>query len=666
MDKAMLRQGATDERAFLPSHISVVILVLAAPATLWSSRFPLPIVLSSLALLIVPFVLRYVSSGRLSRYTALNRPIALLALVLMPLSLLLSPARWTITWPHLVTLTWCLALFFTVVNWHSPVVRYSSRRHSRLGAPTQAYLALGLIVAIVAMLGMRHVDKLFAFGLPNLLVGVLDIGAGLATNEIGGVITLFLPFVAALVLGSWIVGRHWSAISLLALGALLLVTLVLSQSRTALLAVAIGLLVVLLLAGRRTWPLLVTAAVLLVVGLVALWATGWSDRIIFAGAASWQSVVGPRLEIWHQALLGLRDAPLWGVGLGAFGHVAGLLFPLHAGEPLILEDAHNYYLQGALDFGILGGLLVVAIPVIGLIAALRLSRSRARGRLARMWAVGLFASLLAHMLYGLTDAVALGTLAGVPLWFLLGLIMSGTPDERPESEALKRPGVFVTALLALVVVVGAGIWLALPSNRAVSLTAEALLSGSPVSQPTVDRVWGLVDADCRTGWYLGLLHNANADYLARGDAWRGLLSCSGRYLPMMVSLAAGDSALARAATVAQPANATGYFWLAAQLRESAPEEAIELYRRGLVYAPTAGISWQYLGDLLVETDLEGAKLAYLMACRNGDPGANGCLRAAGVAQRQGDTAEAIEYLRLSNWTGAHERANELERQLTGQ
>ena len=58
--------------------------------------------------------------------------------------------------------------------------------------------------------------------------------------------------------------------------------------------------------------------------------------------------------------------------------------------------------------------------------------------------------------------------------------------------------------------------------------------------------------------------------------------------------------------------------------------------------------------------------AFLQACRHGDPGANGCARAAAIAAERGDLEAAIRYYRLSNWSEAEARARELEQRLEGE
>ena len=86
----------------------------------------------------------------------------------------------------------------------------------------------------------------------------------------------------------------------------------------------------------------------------------------------------------------------------------------------------------------------------------------------------------------------------------------------------------------------------------------------------------------------------------------------------------------------------------------------------LALAPDSGQRWLELARLLAGRDDQASLEAYLQACLNGDPGANGCAHAASIVEARGDLATAIRYYRLSNWEEAQRRADELERSLSGQ
>ena len=661
--------------------VDVTVLALTAPFLLAAGWMPRPLSLAALLLLAVPLLVRWSRTQHLSRPTVLNWPVAVLAFVFLPAAMFLSPDPWGITWPRVAALAWSIALFFAVANRIGSLrTRGPHRRSTRLNGPTWAFLALGSAVALLAPLAMRSVDKLFLLPQTGWLAARLGWERGLPTNEVAGVLTLFVPFVVALVGGAlWTRRRRLLAV-LLPLAVLLLLALVLTQSRTGLMASAIGALLALIVGARPGWKwlgagLLVAALILLAVGLSPL-----RDWFVFAGANSWQSVIGPRLGIWGQALDGIRDHPVWGMGLGAFGLLARLVYPLvPVAEAAPIEDAHNLYFQTALDFGLLGALLLVVLLVLATLTALRLARARPPRALSRLWAAGLLGALVAHALYSLTDAVALGTLGGVALWFVFGLIMAGHTDSftptgrRPEQAAdpFERwaplaVGLSAVALLAVLLIT------AHPVNQAGQLAGRALLNPRPStadSATAAETAALLAAARCRAGWYEGLIHQAAGDTARRSAVWADLLNCAPDYTGYMAILAADDEALARLAVANQPNNPDAYFWLAATVAPNAPDEATDLYRAGLALAPDDGRRWLQLADLLVaqgEPAADAALEAFLQACRHGDPGANGCARAAAIAAERGDLEAAIRYYRLSNWSEAEARARELEQRLEGE
>ena len=663
MDEPLVDREQTRAIALNQGAVDVAVLVLTAPFLLAADRLPRPLSLLALAALFVPFVLRRIRTGKFTRATVLNLPVAVLAFGFLPAAMVVSPAPWTITWPRVAALAWSIGLFFVVAN--SPGLRRVSRRHTRLNAPTWVYLALGGAVAVTAPLAMRSVDKLFYLPQTGWLAARLGWERGLPTNEVAGVLTLFVPFVAALTCAALWTKRRRLLPGLAVLLVLLLVALVLAQSRTGLAASAIGVLLALVVGARPSWKSLVVGLTGAALALLVVVLSPLRSWFLFAGANSWQSVVGPRLGIWSQALDAIRDQPIWGMGFGAFGGLARFIYPLVAPESAsAIEDAHNLYFQTALDFGLLGMLLLVLLVGVAAAAAWSLARTRPTRSLSRLWAAGLLGALAAHALYSLTDAVALGTTGGVVLWFALGLIMGATPEFTAfdrVANPLQRwsPPVVAAAGIILLAVL---IWAALPVNLAGQMAARAILDPQADAMDATE----LAAARCRAGWYDGLIGHAGGDVARRSAAWADLLGCSPDYTGYMAVLAPADEALARQALAAQPDNPQAYFWMASLLAPDAPGEAIVLYRDGLALAPDSGQHWLELARLLAGRDDQASLEAYLQACLNGDPGANGCAHAASIVEAQGDLATAIRYYRLSNWEEAQRRADELERSLSGQ
>lgn len=648
--------GATSPYLTL-DRLDVAVLLLAAPFLLAPSFFPVPLSALALLLLFIPALARLARGERISRLTAANLPVAILGLVFLPLAFLVSPAPWAITWVRITTLAWSIALFFTIIN--SPPLGQGPSLRTHLTRPTQLYLGLGLLTAVIGLLGMRNVDKIFFLPQTGLLAGALGWENGLPTNEIAGVLTLFIPFVVALMAGCWIAGRRRLLLVLLPMLLLMAGAMVLSQSRTALVATVLGTLLGLAASGivSRRWILGGLAAVV-VVALIA-GQTTLTDRFIFAGANSWDSVFGPRLGVWNQAITGIRDHLLWGMGFGVFGPVARLVYPrVPPDSGPTLEDAHNLYMQTALDFGLAGFLVFMVIGLVVVISAVRLMRDRPPRSLSRLWAAGLLGALIAHALYSLTDSVSLGTLAGIPLWFLFALVMSAPHPQSRVTWPKPAQVIFIVGLLLVLLAT----FTVYPVNRAGRLAVHAL--ADPAQSPEMlHEISRLADDQCRAGWYEGLAFHMAGDPVGRAAAWGALLECTGDYTGFMSVLAAGDVDLARLAVTAQPEEAAGYYWLGELMAQESPADAITVYLRGLTLDPNNGRQWIALARLLQPVDEAAALDAYIQACLNGDPGANGCLNAGELARRRGDTQLAIEYYRLSHYPEARARADELERAL---
>jgi putative inorganic carbon (HCO3(-)) transporter len=168
-------------------------------------------------------------------------------------------------------------------------------------------------------------------------------------------------------------------------------------------------------------------------------------------ALSLNSLEG-RLEVWSRAIYGIQDFPFTGMGMNAFRKVVPVLYPLFlVSSDVDIGHAHNEFLQAALDLGIPGLIAFIAIYIIAFWMLVDIWRNvptfnacppgRTPGRcehsrrVQRAAVLGLGGGLLAHMLYGITDAVALGAKPGVLFWMLLGLI-AGMYEQTRTRESL--------------------------------------------------------------------------------------------------------------------------------------------------------------------------------------------------------------------------------------
>jgi putative inorganic carbon (HCO3(-)) transporter len=119
-----------------------------------------------------------------------------------------------------------------------------------------------------------------------------------------------------------------------------------------------------------------------------------------------------------------------------------VLYPLFNISPDIdLGHAHNEFLQAALDLGIPGMIAFLALYIgsfwmladIWKATRVSLSDGDDQSLITRFLTLGLAGSLVAHFIFGLTDAVALGAKPGILFWMLLGLV---TALHRQKQENL--------------------------------------------------------------------------------------------------------------------------------------------------------------------------------------------------------------------------------------
>lgn len=200
------------------------------------------------------------------------------------------------------------------------------------------------------------------------------------------------------------------------------------------LALTLPLLILIALPRRGRWYSLIILTVLVVLlgfviashwEAVRTWAMG-SD-LATDPALSLNSLQG-RLEVWSRAIYGIQDFPFTGMGMNAFRKVVNVLYPLFLVSPdTDIGHAHNEFLQAALDLGIPGLIAFIALYIGAFWMLWEIWKNTVVGQddilsNARPLVLGLGGGLLAHMLYGLTDAVALGAKPGLLFWMLLGLI----------------------------------------------------------------------------------------------------------------------------------------------------------------------------------------------------------------------------------------------------
>jgi O-antigen ligase len=142
------------------------------------------------------------------------------------------------------------------------------------------------------------------------------------------------------------------------------------------------------------------------------------------------STLAVRVEIWERAIQAVQDFPLTGMGMNTFRVLVHELYPFFTiPAETDVGHAHNEFLQAALDLGIPGTIALLAIYLVtfGMLFDLWKNSDRVEGgalppALMRTLILGCGGGLLAHALFGLIDAVALGAKPGIVFWILLGVV----------------------------------------------------------------------------------------------------------------------------------------------------------------------------------------------------------------------------------------------------
>ncbi len=331
------------------------------------------------------------------------------------------------------TLPKATGLILGLAVWRFVALAAYSRR--RVGWVVGAMVLIGLSFSLVGIFSLQELPKIPVLAQLNpfrdqSLPGL----AGLAVhpNQLAGLICLYLPVIVSLLLAPR-AGRQspWLRPALLLATLWTIAILILTQSRGGWIGTLAGLFILLVLwavvlppsAYRTTMRAFVV--VVAFIGLAAiLWIGPAQLRDLWLNPPP-ETVVGTlttlnyRKELWPWAVRAVTDFPFTGVGLGAFRQVVFRLYPLTFTPGLDIGHAHNIFLQTALDVGLPGLAAYVAILLVAAAAGWRVARQDAA---LRAISLGLLAGLAAVHVFGLADALALGSKPGIVFWLALGLL----------------------------------------------------------------------------------------------------------------------------------------------------------------------------------------------------------------------------------------------------
>jgi len=306
-------------------------------------------------------------------------------------------------------------------------------------------LALGSGGALLSLMGTRWTVK-FGFlknlvdAIPRLLPQVLSSVEGFNPNTVAGTLITFVPLQAALFLCllSYPIRRRWQRwgawFGLIGSSVMTLSVVLLSQSRAAWAALGLGMMAFLWLVARRFRPVLGVLVLALGIGVLFLgpgFIQSWLDQASTLDMND-LSLAG-RIEIWSRALYGTMDFPFTGMGMDMFREVVWILYPLFRISPdRDIGHAHNIFLQTALDLGIPGLICYLAILGVTIWSGYRVFRFK-KGSYVHLVALGAVCGLLVHALWGLIDALPLGSRTQFLWWVMVGLIFAAHQN---STEAL--------------------------------------------------------------------------------------------------------------------------------------------------------------------------------------------------------------------------------------
>lgn len=413
-----------------------LLLVVIAPAMLF------PDVRQTWALLAIPMVLlaQGMVWGEILPVTPLNPAILLMAIMVLVGTFITPDPAASIG--KIIGLLFGMAVYFCAA-------RHTQSRKGLRGSLVLFVLA-GIGIGLIGLAGTNWatsknlgLDALTAH-LPLRLSGLPGAESGIHPNELAGALLWVIPvlFMAGLAIvrePSWFTEKSGSLFSRLGkfsgwtifLFASLVIelgVLVLSQSRGGYLAIiltGVSLMVLIPKWPRRWWAIGVLIAIL-VGGLFLVQEVGLEtiqnlagDRTAPGRSAFSLDTLNMRVEIWSHGIWAIEDVPMTGLGMNIFRSAVNTLYPnftVSAGYNL--GHAHSELLQAALDLGLPGLVGFLALYAGGLGMLLRPLKI---GGVKRLLALGIFGGLLAHFLFGIIDAVALGAKPGFLLWWLLGM-----------------------------------------------------------------------------------------------------------------------------------------------------------------------------------------------------------------------------------------------------
>lgn len=306
-------------------------------------------------------------------------------------------------------------LFGVILVW---VCVEAARRAGHIAPLMTVITIFALSVGLVALLASDWSGKSawvldLTAGLPDMRGFWLWEG-GFNTNEIAGAMTWLTPLMIALAFKQ---RRVWAMVAALTL----IIALMLGQSLSAWAGVLAGTLIA-LTPSRWSMRLAAGAAVGLMIGYAAILAAPTAVIDLLKTASPRQEVnsLNHRVELWQSARAIISDYPFTGAGLAMYrSPLIRQLYPTPSYSPAQAVHAHNMLLQIGTDAGLPAMLLYGGVFVA---AGVMLAQVWRRAPQVSVITGGLAGGLVAHMVYGLADAIPLWDRFAFVGWWWFGLI----------------------------------------------------------------------------------------------------------------------------------------------------------------------------------------------------------------------------------------------------
>ncbi len=351
---------------------------------------------------------------------------------------------------------WGIAVFFALLR--------LSKNRKGIILTVLVFIAGSTGIVILGFLGIEWpTNKIIIFNqiferFPSILDVIPNLQDGFHPNEVGGALTWVIPFWVATI--GWMMLRSRKIKKVIKSPVLLLfflinlillllssIVLIFSQSRSAYIGIAVGLVLMLFIALPKKARYFYSG--LLILGGIVLMYLILNGQFMFlvnqifpdSGTASMAfstNTLSGRIEIWARAIYAVQDFAFTGMGMNTFRTIVNVLYPLQtisADVPIKdIGHAHNLFLQTALDLGIPGLIAFIGMYIISFwMLSVNLKRLKIKSKptnfnrlftkeMYYVICLGLLGGQIAHITYGLTDAIAFGAKPGILFWVMQSLI----------------------------------------------------------------------------------------------------------------------------------------------------------------------------------------------------------------------------------------------------